>query len=44
MSICTACGSILNENDSGKHKCKAANIPISGKEKEPTTTEAVIVG
>ena len=32
----------MHKDDVDKHICKAANIPLKGSEKLPTTTEASI--
>jgi len=46
MAMCMNCGAVLNDDDVMpimKHKCKAANIPIKGKEKIPNTTVSDVV-
>ena len=42
MAICTNCGYILNNEDMGKHVCKAADIPVAGTAKKPTTTSVAV--
>jgi hypothetical protein len=42
MTLCLQCGAIMHREDATKHICDAANIPIKGKEKQPTTTEKTI--
>ena len=42
MALCLNCGAILHEQDVFKHICKTENKAVKGKEKIPTTTEAVI--
>jgi hypothetical protein len=43
MALCTQCGNIINDADAIKHTCKPANIPATGKEKQPTTTQSDVV-
>lgn len=42
MAMCINCGAIINKEDAMKHICNELNIPIKGKEKQPTTTEKVV--
>lgn len=41
MAQCTNCGALMHPADVKSHVCDAANVPVQGKEKIPTTTEKV---